>query len=63
MLDMIEDHMALRSIPYARLDGGTTRPRRALDIRLVRPSSVIASDGILTSRIVPAGEISYVSTR
>ena len=27
--------MELRSIPYARLDGGTTRPRRNLDIKLV----------------------------
>ncbi|KDQ50600.1 hypothetical protein JAAARDRAFT_63080 [Jaapia argillacea MUCL 33604] len=26
--------MALRSIPYGRLDGSTTRPRRALDIKL-----------------------------
>lgn len=32
---MLEDFMALRSIPYARLDGSTTRPRRALDIKLV----------------------------
>ncbi|GBE87288.1 ISWI chromatin-remodeling complex ATPase ISW2 [Sparassis crispa] len=34
MLDLLEDFMALRSIPYARLDGSTTRPRRALDIKL-----------------------------
>jgi len=27
--------MELRSISYARLDGGTTRPRRNLDIKLV----------------------------
>jgi SWI/SNF-related matrix-associated actin-dependent regulator of chromatin subfamily A member 5 len=38
MLDLLEDFMALRSVPYARLDGGTTRPRRALDIKLVRSS-------------------------
>ncbi|KAF9241300.1 P-loop containing nucleoside triphosphate hydrolase protein [Melanogaster broomeanus] len=31
---MLEDFMALRAIPYARLDGGTTRPRRTLDIKL-----------------------------
>lgn len=34
MLDLLEDYMELRSIPYARLDGGTTRPRRNLDIKL-----------------------------
>ncbi|KAH7882573.1 P-loop containing nucleoside triphosphate hydrolase protein [Phlebopus sp. FC_14] len=34
MLDMLEDFMELRDIPYARLDGGTTRPRRTLDIKL-----------------------------
>ncbi|KAF9219876.1 hypothetical protein BS17DRAFT_371007 [Gyrodon lividus] len=34
MLDMLEDFMDLRAIPYARLDGGTTRPRRTLDIKL-----------------------------
>ena len=35
MLDLLEDFMELRDIPYARLDGGTTRPRRTLDIKLV----------------------------
>ncbi|CAL1715435.1 unnamed protein product [Somion occarium] len=34
MLDLLEDFMALRDIPYARLDGSTTRPRRTLDIKL-----------------------------
>ncbi|KAN0080357.1 P-loop containing nucleoside triphosphate hydrolase protein [Tylopilus felleus] len=34
MLDLLEDFMELRGIPYARLDGGTTRPRRTLDIKL-----------------------------
>ncbi|KAG5642277.1 hypothetical protein DXG03_003054 [Asterophora parasitica] len=34
MLDLLEDFMNLRSIPYARLDGSTPRPRRALNIRL-----------------------------
>ncbi|GAA5887357.1 hypothetical protein JCM6882_002504 [Rhodosporidiobolus microsporus] len=34
MLDILEDYMTLRGFTYARLDGGTTRPRRALDIRL-----------------------------
>ncbi|KZT67879.1 hypothetical protein DAEQUDRAFT_766836 [Daedalea quercina L-15889] len=34
MLDLLEDFMALRGIPYARLDGSTTRARRALDIKL-----------------------------
>ncbi|KAG6816477.1 hypothetical protein H0H87_005764 [Tephrocybe sp. NHM501043] len=34
MLDILEDFMMLRSIPFARLDGSTSRPRRSLDIRL-----------------------------
>ncbi|KAF8577385.1 hypothetical protein K439DRAFT_1418275 [Ramaria rubella] len=34
MLDMIEDLMALRHIPYARLDGNVPSARRTLDIRL-----------------------------
>jgi SWI/SNF-related matrix-associated actin-dependent regulator of chromatin subfamily A member 5 len=39
MLDMLEDFLAFRSIPYARLDGSTNRPRRTLDIKLVSQSS------------------------
>lgn len=35
MLDIMEDFMHLRDIPYARLDGSTRRPRRTLDIKLV----------------------------
>ena len=38
MLDMLEDFLAFRSIPYARLDGSTNRPRRTLDIKLVSMS-------------------------
>ena len=34
MLDLLEDFMALREIRYARLDGSTSRARRALDIKL-----------------------------
>ncbi|THH29276.1 hypothetical protein EUX98_g4910 [Antrodiella citrinella] len=34
MLDLLEDFLTLRGIPYARLDGNTSRPRRTLDIRL-----------------------------
>ncbi|KAF8545812.1 hypothetical protein OG21DRAFT_1502152 [Imleria badia] len=34
MLDVLEDFMELRGIPYARLDGSTTRPRHTLDIKL-----------------------------
>ncbi|GAA6057817.1 hypothetical protein JCM3770_004290 [Rhodotorula araucariae] len=34
MLDILEDHLNLRGYKYARLDGSTSRPRRALDIRL-----------------------------
>ncbi|KAG5353088.1 hypothetical protein C0989_010470 [Termitomyces sp. Mn162] len=35
MLDILEDFMVLRTIPFARLDGSTSRPRRSLDIKLV----------------------------
>ncbi|KAG6336253.1 hypothetical protein ID866_2830 [Astraeus odoratus] len=34
MLDILEDFMELRAIPYGRLDGSTNRPRRTLDIKL-----------------------------
>jgi SWI/SNF-related matrix-associated actin-dependent regulator of chromatin subfamily A member 5 len=34
MLDYCEDFLNFRGYTYARLDGSTTRPRRALDIRL-----------------------------
>ncbi|KAG2030306.1 SNF2 family N-terminal domain-containing protein, partial [Suillus americanus] len=34
MLNLLDDYMELRSIPYGRLDGGTTRPRQNLDIKL-----------------------------
>jgi len=34
MLDICEDYFMYRGWKYARLDGGTTRPKRALDIRL-----------------------------
>jgi hypothetical protein len=34
MLDMLEDFMFLRDVPYARLDGSVNRARRALDIKL-----------------------------
>ncbi|EJU00608.1 hypothetical protein DACRYDRAFT_80834, partial [Dacryopinax primogenitus] len=34
VLDLLEDFMQLRKYRFARLDGSTTRPRRALDIRL-----------------------------
>ena len=45
MLDMLEDFLALRSIPYARLDGGTARPRRTLNIKLVSHYSGATSIG------------------
>ncbi|GAA5858503.1 hypothetical protein JCM8547_007336 [Rhodosporidiobolus lusitaniae] len=35
-LDVIEDFCTLRDFQYARLDGSTSRPRQALDIRLVQ---------------------------
>ncbi|KAG6906148.1 hypothetical protein DXG01_015678 [Tephrocybe rancida] len=34
MLDILEDFMVLRSIPYAHLNGSTPQPRRYLDIKL-----------------------------
>jgi SWI/SNF-related matrix-associated actin-dependent regulator of chromatin subfamily A member 5 len=34
MLDVCEDYFQFRGWKYARLDGSTTRPRRALDIKL-----------------------------
>jgi SWI/SNF-related matrix-associated actin-dependent regulator of chromatin subfamily A member 5 len=34
MLDLLEDFMMLRDVPYLRLDGSTSRPRRTLNIRL-----------------------------
>ncbi|KAI8917041.1 SNF2 family N-terminal domain-containing protein [Powellomyces hirtus] len=34
MLDILEDFMIFRNVPYCRLDGSTARPRRTLDIRL-----------------------------
>jgi predicted transcriptional regulator len=41
MLDVLEDFMELRGIPYARLDGSTTRPRHTLDIKLVRVNHIV----------------------
>ena len=41
MLDLLEDFMELRRIPFARLDGSTCRPRRNLDIRLVGNNRLI----------------------
>ncbi|KAJ7110364.1 P-loop containing nucleoside triphosphate hydrolase protein [Mycena crocata] len=34
MLDLLEDHMALRGIAYLRLDGSTSRARRGMVIRM-----------------------------
>ncbi|GAA5924215.1 hypothetical protein JCM10213_004524 [Rhodosporidiobolus nylandii] len=39
MLDILEDFMSLREYKYSRLDGSTSRPRRALDIRLFQQSN------------------------
>ncbi|KAI5479678.1 nucleosome remodeling complex ATPase subunit (Snf2h) [Pseudohyphozyma bogoriensis] len=39
MLDILEDFMSLRGIKYARLDGSTSRPRRALDIKLFQQAN------------------------
>ena len=49
MLDILEDFMVLRAIPFARLDGKTRRPRRSLDIKLVNIfiSSIIVKFNIL----------------
>ena len=34
MLDILESYLTLKNLRYARLDGGTSRVRRALDIRV-----------------------------
>ncbi|KAJ7045038.1 P-loop containing nucleoside triphosphate hydrolase protein [Mycena alexandri] len=34
MLDLLEDHMVLRDIPYVRLDGSVSRARREMVIRM-----------------------------
>ncbi|KAM0751509.1 hypothetical protein T439DRAFT_379628 [Meredithblackwellia eburnea MCA 4105] len=34
ILDILEDFMTLRGIKYGRLDGGTARPRRTLEMKL-----------------------------
>ncbi|GJN87261.1 hypothetical protein Rhopal_000209-T1 [Rhodotorula paludigena] len=39
MLDILEDFCSLRSYKYCRLDGSTSRPRRALDIRLFQQTN------------------------
>jgi len=38
-LDTLENMMRLRGIKYGRLDGSTSRPRRALDMRLFQQGS------------------------
>jgi hypothetical protein len=52
MLDLLEDFMELRSIPYARLDGSTSRPRRTLDIKLVRDPTMQHTLPALTSESI-----------
>jgi SWI/SNF-related matrix-associated actin-dependent regulator of chromatin subfamily A member 5 len=58
MLDLLEDFMALRKIPYARLDGSTARARRNLDIRLVCNIQII-SRSFINVPLVPTGKIAY----
>jgi SWI/SNF-related matrix-associated actin-dependent regulator of chromatin subfamily A member 5 len=43
MLDVIQNHMVLRGIGFARLDGQTSRPRRSLDIKLFQQKDSRAS--------------------
>lgn len=58
MLDLLEDFMELRAIPYARLDGSTTRPRRNLDIKLVCVNRIARHFKLsLLSLSVPTREI------
>ena len=57
-LDLLEDFMALRKIPYARLDGSKNRPRRNLDIRLVTNIRLIQAHLIIVL-LVPTREIAY----
>jgi hypothetical protein len=35
MLDLLEDHLVLRDIPFLRLDGSVSRARREMVIRMV----------------------------
>jgi len=56
MLDLLEDFMELRNIPFARLDGSTRRPRRNLDIRLVSYTNMIRGH-LLIVLLVPTREI------
>ena len=58
MLDLVEDFMGLRKIPYARLDGSTRRPRRNLDIRLVSEIRPTHSHVVIVP-LVPTREITY----
>ena len=58
MLDLLEDFMSLRNIPYARLDGSKSRPRRNLDIRLVTNICLIQTHLIIVL-LVPTREIAY----
>ena len=58
MLDLLEDFMSLRNIPYARLDGSKSRPRRNLDIRLVTNICLIHTHLIIVL-LVPTREIAY----
>ncbi|GAA5946244.1 hypothetical protein JCM3775_004538 [Rhodotorula graminis] len=50
MLDILEDYMDLRSYKYARLDGQTSRPRRALDIRLFQRESSALQVFLISTR-------------
>ena len=58
MLDLLEDFMGLRNIPYARLDGSKNRPRRNLDIRLVSNIRSICAHVVIVLA-VPTREIAY----
>jgi SWI/SNF-related matrix-associated actin-dependent regulator of chromatin subfamily A member 5 len=59
MLDLLEDFMELRKIPYARLDGSTNRPRRNLDIRLVSTTHLINAHVVIVL-LVPTREVTWV---
>jgi SWI/SNF-related matrix-associated actin-dependent regulator of chromatin subfamily A member 5 len=53
MLDIMEDFMHLRGIPYARLDGSTSRPRRSLDIKLVSEQTFLWTRNLNAFPVVP----------
>jgi hypothetical protein len=60
MLDICEDYFMYRGWTCARLDGGTTRPRRTLDIRLFNQEN---SRTTISYNLTPAYQCYLISTK